>query len=341
MDPPPSQGKVDTFLTVASGAHVVSLTLHLYRLDLMDDALADQLLQDPSLKPLQSLTLWSHTRRLMELACQLPLLTTLRLEGKLFTDEAPLLAAAPSLTDLRITRPTPGCWPFMLACPKLHRLAVASFPFSELLASMQEPGWRRLRELSLTSFDGSLGCLLADAMAAAFSCLQSLVVLSLDGENLDSFLPHVHRITTLRRLRIECGGRSVCLNFSDTVLLSLLHPLPLSGWNGWSISRTRSGWNRRCSRWQSNCGDDCCAQKCLLSWESSGVFASCARHNSEIPSGEQEFPSRALSWSAVRDHIRSTDGAVDLRACQIGAASSALLHVLSESARVQILRTQW
>ena len=231
--------QVHTFLAVVGRAHVVALTVHLYRLDLMDDALAGQLMQDPSLQRLQSLTLWSHTRRLIELACQLPLLATLTLESRLHEADAPLLSTAPALIDLSVADPESdsGCVPLVLQCPKLRRLAVSGFWVTDLPSFSAGLGWPQLRELSISPHSG-WGQVLpeqSNAIAAAFSSLQSILVLTLAGENLDPLLAHVHRIPTLRRLVIDCSGWGVSLHCSDAALRSLLRSSP-SLIVEWSIS---------------------------------------------------------------------------------------------------------
>ena len=209
-------------------AHLVAFHLRCT----LDDARASQFFLAPGLQQLQLLTLRSHTRRLIDLACKLPLLATLRLESPLSTAEASLLSAAPSLTDLSVSQPEPGCWPCLLQCRKLHRLAVVGFGFTSILRSLSaELGWQRLRELSLAGFEERLDVLSAEAMDVGFSCLRSLLVLSVVGarfasrSSLNPLLAHVHRIPTLLRLLIDCI-HVPGLPHSDAALLSLLRSSP-------------------------------------------------------------------------------------------------------------------
>ena len=209
---------------VADRAHVVALTLHTAQW--LDDALAGQLLQAPGLQRLETMTLWAHTHRLIELACQLPLLATLVLWSSFAAADASLLVAAPSLTDLTVTQAgaDPDCLSSVLPCPKLRRLAVVGFRVADLQTFSQEPGWQQLRELYLLS--DSWDVLSADTWAAAFSSLRSLRVLTLSGEKLDPPLAHVHRIPLLRRLIIQCDYGCAHPPHSNRVLRSLLHSSP-------------------------------------------------------------------------------------------------------------------
>ena len=210
-------------IAIADRIHLVALQL----CQLLDDASLSQLLQPSSLKRLQSLTLWSHRRSLIELACQLPLLTSLTLRCPLAEDEAALLSTAPSLTDLTVSHPHPGCLSAVLHCPKLRRLTVYGFRWSDLRSFSQGLCVPQLRELSLTgSFDRRVSSRYVEVMDAALSGLRSLLVLTLGASDLDPLLTHVHRIPTLRRLVIECRGWEENLHCSEAVMLSLLRSVP-------------------------------------------------------------------------------------------------------------------
>ena len=220
--------RVSRLIAIADRSHVVAIQFF----QKLDDALMSRILQAPSVLRLQSLSLWGHTRRQIELVCQLPLLATLVLASPLSTADASLLSPAPSLTDLTVTNATsdPGSLASVLQCSKLRRLAVSGFRVADLPAFSQEPRWQQLREL-VVSPSAPWGLLSADTMAAAFSSLRSLLVLQLAGENLDPLLAHVRRIPTLRRLIIECDGLGLVvwsdsLSYSDDVLLSLLRSSP-------------------------------------------------------------------------------------------------------------------
>ena len=65
-----------------------------------------------------------------------------------------------------------------------------------------------------------------DTFAGAFSCLRSLLGLTLCGADLDPLLAHAHLIPNLRRLIIECANWDHPLHCSDDVLLSLLSSSP-------------------------------------------------------------------------------------------------------------------
>ena len=88
--------------SVADRACVVALQLDLPMHVRLEDAAASALLQAPCLQRLHSLTLGEHTRRIIELACQLPLLATLKLRMDLTEEDAAMLSAAPSLTHLSV-----------------------------------------------------------------------------------------------------------------------------------------------------------------------------------------------------------------------------------------------
>ena len=215
--------RVSRITAIAEKVHLVALQIRLF--EAMDDALASQLLQDPSLKRLESLALWAHTPRLLGLACKLPMLTTLQLRSPLARDAAKLLSASPSLTDLTVSQPDSVCMSAVLRCPKLSRLAASGFCVSDLLWFSQEPRWQQLFELSLSPLD-TWDNLSARTTDAALSSLRSLLVLTVSGSGLDRVLAHVHRIPTLRRLIIQCGHGCTRLPHSDAVLLSLLRSAP-------------------------------------------------------------------------------------------------------------------
>ena len=208
-----------TITALAEHAPVVALHLYLRGVDQTMDA--SQLLQVPGLDRLQTLTLWSHTRRQIELTCKLPLLATLKLHGPLAAADASLLSAAPSLTDLTVTEPRPGCWPSVMQCPMLRCLTVLGFGRADLMACSQELGAQQLCELSLFAFSQRGLVFPAEILASALPCLRSLLVLRLSGVELDSLPPHVHLIPTLRRLIIHCSFFGQSLSCSDVVLLSL------------------------------------------------------------------------------------------------------------------------
>ena len=221
----------------------------------MNVGLACQLLQSRGMKRLPSLTLWSYNRRLIELACQLPLLATLRLECPLAAADGLLLSAARSHTDLTVTHAAAdrGCFSSVLRCPKLRRLGleVSGFRVADLQAFSQEPGWQQLRELVLTPMN-TWDQLSADTFAAALSSLRSLLVLQLTGENFDPLLAHVHRIPGLRRLIIECG--CWCEDCPTRIMCCwrCCAPILCCASNGPPLRRARSFWNRCCSRWSRN-----------------------------------------------------------------------------------------
>ena len=222
----PTRDSAKRVSRLANRAHAVSLTTHLPTR--LDEALVGQILEDPGFKRLESLTLESHTRRLIELACKLPLLTSLTLGTHLAAADVSLLSAAASLTNLSLDRPNPGKMSSVLECPKLQRLAVSLFRWVDLPSFSQGAGWQRLRELSLTPLDELAGTS-ADTLAVFFSCLRSLLVLSLGGQNMDPLLAQVHRIPKLRRLIIECDIWAERLPHSDDAMLSLLRSSPNLG----------------------------------------------------------------------------------------------------------------
>ena len=217
-------GTVSNVFAIADRTHLVAFLLY----QRLDDAIATDLFQAPSLMRLQTLNLRSHPRRHIELACTLPLLTALTLHTPLAEDETSLLSPATSLTDLTVWEPFsgPSCLPSVLHHTKLRRLEVHRFRWAGLSSFSQNPGWQQLRELSLVFFSRSVPSLSAETIAAAFSCLRSLLVLRLDGAGLQRVLTHVHRIPTLHRLIIECGSWGKNLHCSDAALLSLLRTSP-------------------------------------------------------------------------------------------------------------------
>ena len=129
--------RVTRILAFADRSQLVSLQLS----ETLDDAPLTEILQAPSLQRLQTLklALRSHTRRHIELVRQLPLLATLTIWSPLAKDEAGLLTAAPSLTDVTISDPYSGCVSSVLRCSKLRRLAASGMRAAELLACSQEP----------------------------------------------------------------------------------------------------------------------------------------------------------------------------------------------------------
>ena len=213
-------------LTMAHHSPIAVLHIQLRRP--VDESIATQLLQAPDLQRLQELTLSPYTRRQIELACMLPRLATLKLFGLLASDDAALLAPAPSLTDLTVGHDEPGGLQAVLRCSRLHRLTIFQFHRGDFMSFSQEFVWQQLRELSLTAEVWS-SVLPSDEIAVSFACLHSLLVLSIAGfhpasaVNLDCVLTHVHRIPKLRRLIIECVlGVRVGMHCSVDVLLSLL-----------------------------------------------------------------------------------------------------------------------
>ena len=114
----------------------------------------------------------------------------------------------------------------MLQCSKLHCLVVSDFRWVEFPSFSAGPGWQRLRELSLAPVDEPLSVASAEAMAEGFSCLRSLLVLTLSGENINPLLAHVHRIPSLRRLIIGCFCFAYGLPHSNAAMLSLLRSCP-------------------------------------------------------------------------------------------------------------------
>ena len=222
-----SAGRVAAILSMANRSAISALHIELRQK--LSDALASQLLQDPTLQRLQSITLGMYKRRLLELACQLPLLATLRLLTPITPEDAAMLSAAPSLTDLTVSHAdsSHSCFSFVFQSSKVRRLTVLNFQPAVILSMSQELAWQRLRELSLTSDDERIYVLSSDAVTAGFPFLRSLMVLRLAGKNWasesiwDPLLAHAHRIPTLRRLIIECVNGGGSLHCSDDVVLSL------------------------------------------------------------------------------------------------------------------------
>ena len=224
VEPASFADRVSRIVAIADRGHLVALGVF----QELDEAPQSVILQAPSLKRLRSLSLWSHTRRLIELACELPLLATLTLQNPLPAADASLLLAAPSLTDLSViyAHEDLECMSSVLQCPKLRRLALSCVSLEELLAVGPMPGWQQLRELSLSP-SGSWDSL-PETVAAVLSSLRSLRVLQLEGQMMDPLLAHLHLIPTLRRLIIDCDSLdwSDDLPHSDAAMLSLLRSSP-------------------------------------------------------------------------------------------------------------------
>ena len=87
----------------AERAHAVALTTNLP--GRFAETIVSEMLEDPSLQRLESLTLLRHSRRLIRLACKLPLSVSLTFWSPLSAAEAALLSAAPS--DQSDSLPTP------------------------------------------------------------------------------------------------------------------------------------------------------------------------------------------------------------------------------------------
>lgn len=223
----PRAEDVKLVLELADRMHFVSLHIGLYE-GLSDEAAA-QLFEARGLQRLQSLCCRAHTERMVELGCQLPLLTTLKLDKRLQSNVVLPFASAPCLTDLTVVdslSTEPSCLAPVFQCTKLRRLAVAAFRWDPFMPFWQEPCVQQLHEVSLRPFEPRSNLLSADTIAAGFACLRSLLVLRLGGTDLDLLLAHVPLIPRLRRLVIQFGYGGASLHCSDAALLSMLHSAP-------------------------------------------------------------------------------------------------------------------